>query len=70
MFKLLFLPFRLVIGFIKIAGAWGAVLFAVGIVVGMLIAPTSGAHLRAKVKAKVAEARQASGPPAGAGFAP
>lgn len=62
MFKLFFLPFRMAIGFVKLAGIWGTLLFAVGVVVGLLIAPTSGARLRAKLQARLDAARSAAGP--------
>ena len=62
MFKLIFLPFRMAIGFVKLAGIWGTLLFAVGVAVGMLIAPTSGARLRAKIQAQVSAARSAVEP--------
>lgn len=57
MFKLLFLPVRLVIGFLRISGIKGLLFMAIGVGVGLLIAPQRGAQLRAQLQARLAEAR-------------
>ena len=56
MSTLLKFPFKSVRTFVRLAGIKGALLLAVGVAIGLLIAPTSGARLRAKLKAKVAAA--------------
>ena len=53
MFTLLLLPLKAARLFVRLAGVRGALLLAVGVVIGLLIAPTSGARLRAKLKAKL-----------------
>ena len=58
MFKLLLLPFKLVIGFLKLSGVRGGLLLAVGIGIGMLVAPERGAVLRARLKARIEEQRR------------
>ena len=60
MFTLITLPFKSARIFVRVAGIRGVLLLAVGVAIGMLIAPTSGARLRAKLKAKV-EAATAGG---------
>lgn len=57
MFTLLFLPFKLLKGFLKLSGVRGGLLLAVGIAIGLLIAPQRGAVLRARLKARIDEAR-------------
>ncbi len=57
MFKLLFLPFRLVIGFLKLFGLRGSVLLLVGVGIGLLVAPQRGEQLRATLQARLAELR-------------
>lgn len=57
MFKLLFLPFKLLIGFLKLSGVKGALLLAIGVGIGLLVAPQRGEVLRARLKAKLDEAR-------------
>ena len=57
MFKLLFLPFKLVIGFLKLSGVKGALLLAIGVGIGLLVAPQRGAQLRAQLKARLDEQR-------------
>lgn len=57
MFKLLFLPVRLLIGFLKLSGVKGALFLAIGVGVGLLIAPQRGEQLRAQLQARLAEAR-------------
>ena len=67
MTKMLRLPVKIIRTFLKLAGVRGALLLAVGVVIGMLIAPTSGARLRARLKARIKANREI---PEGAGFAP
>lgn len=55
MFKLLFLPFRLVRLLLRITGVKGGILLAIGVGVGLLIAPRKGAELRADLQARIAE---------------
>ena len=55
MFKLLFLPFRIVRLFLRITGVKGGILLAIGVGVGLLIAPRKGAELRADLQARIAE---------------
>lgn len=64
MFKLLLLPFKLVIGFLKLAGVRGGLLLAVGVAIGLLIAPERGAVLRARLAQKLRESNATSGLPA------
>ncbi|QXC62625.1 hypothetical protein KSP35_07480 [Aquihabitans sp. G128] len=65
MFKLLFLPFRLAIGFLKLSGVKGSLLLLLGVGIGLLIAPQKGERLRAQLLAKLADARAgAAGVPA------
>lgn len=61
---MIMLPFKMARTFVRLAGIRGALLLAVGVGIGLLIAPTSGARLRAKLKSKIEAAR-----PAGAGSA-
>ena len=67
MTKLLMLPIKFVRTFLKLAGVRGALLLAVGVVIGTMVAPTSGTRLRAKLKARIRANREV---PEGAGFAP
>ena len=57
MFKLLFLPFKLLIGFLKLSGVKGALLLAIGVGIGLLVAPQRGEVLRARLRARIDEAR-------------
>lgn len=57
MFTLLFLPFKLLKWFLKLSGVRGGLLLAIGIGIGMLIAPERGAVLRARLRARIDEAR-------------
>jgi hypothetical protein len=56
-FTLLFLPFKLLKWFLKLSGVRGGLLLAIGIGVGMLVAPERGAVLRARLRARIDEAR-------------
>lgn len=53
MLKILLMPFKATRTFVKLAGVRGALLLAVGVAIGLLIAPTSGARLRAKLKTRM-----------------
>lgn len=57
MFKLLFLPIRLVFAFLKMSGVKGLLLLGLGVAVGLLVAPQRGAQLRAELQARLADAR-------------
>jgi len=47
--RIILVPVRTTRAFVRVAGLRGALLFLVGIAIGMLIAPTSGARLRARI---------------------
>lgn len=49
MISIALLPFKATRTFVRLAGLRGAILFAVGVGIGLLIAPTSGARLRARI---------------------
>ncbi|HEY4377991.1 MAG TPA: YtxH domain-containing protein [Acidimicrobiales bacterium] len=49
MFRLIFLPVRLVRLGVRLAGVKGSLLLLVGIGVGLLVAPTTGAQMRARL---------------------
>lgn len=55
MIKLIFLPIKVTRTFVRLAGIRGALLLAIGVGIGLLIAPTSGARLRAKLQARLNE---------------
>ena len=57
MFTLLFLPFKLLITFLKLSGVKGALLLAIGVGIGILVAPERGEVMRARLQAKINEAR-------------
>lgn len=63
MFKLLFLPVRLAIGFLKLAGVRGTIFLALGVGVGLLIAPQRGEELRAQLQARLDAARSGGAQP-------
>ena len=54
MFKLLFFPFKVVRTILKLSGVKGSLLLGIGIAVGLLVAPQTGAELRARLQAKLA----------------
>ena len=54
MIRILLLPVKVTRTFVRLAGIRGALLLAVGVAIGLLIAPTSGARLRAKLKDRLA----------------
>ena len=53
MFKLLALPFKFLAGVLKLSGVKGSLLLAIGIGIGLLIAPQTGKQLRAKLQARL-----------------
>jgi len=63
-FKLLLLPFKLVIGFLKLSGVKGGLLLAIGVAIGLLVAPQRGSVLRARLAQKLREANGTAGVPA------
>ena len=54
--KVLLFPFRAVVLFFKLSGVKGGLLFGLGVAAGLLIAPQTGAELRARIAARLAEA--------------
>ncbi len=68
LFRLLTAPFRLTLLTARIMGYNRFVVFLLGIAVGLLVAPTTGAELRDKIRAQV-DARSGAQDP-NAGFAP
>lgn len=58
---MILMPFKMARTFVRLAGIRGVLLLAVGVAIGLLIAPTSGARLRSKLKAKL-QAASGSGP--------
>ena len=57
MFKVLLFPFRLIIIFFKLSGVKGGVLFGLGVLVGLLLAPQTGPELRARLLSRLGEGR-------------
>ncbi|MEO6987124.1 MAG: YtxH domain-containing protein [Aquihabitans sp.] len=57
MFTLMFFPFKLLISFLKLSGVKGALLLAIGVGIGLLLAPERGEIMRARLRAKINEAR-------------
>ncbi|HRW38843.1 MAG TPA: YtxH domain-containing protein [Aquihabitans sp.] len=58
MLKLLVVPFKAVRLFFKLSGVKGGLLFGIGVLVGLLVAPQTGPELRARLQAKVAGRRE------------
>ena len=54
MLKVLLFPFRAIIVFFKLSGVKGGILFGLGVLIGLLIAPQTGAELRARLGARIA----------------
>jgi hypothetical protein len=54
MFKALLLPIQAVRLFFKLSGVKGGLLFGLGVLVGLLVAPQTGAELRARLQAGLA----------------
>lgn len=57
MFQLLALPFKALRLFFKLSGVKGGLLFGLGVLVGLLVAPQTGPELRARLQAKAAGRR-------------
>jgi hypothetical protein len=55
--KVLLFPVRSIVLFFKMSGVKGALLFGLGILVGLLIAPQTGAEMRMRLLARLSEAR-------------
>ena len=53
MFKLLFLPIKLIRFGVKLAGVRNSLPLLVGIGIGLLVAPQTGAELRARLQARL-----------------
>jgi hypothetical protein len=51
--RLVFSPLRIVLFFARIFGYSRMFFFAVGVVVGLFLAPTTGAELRAKLRERI-----------------
>jgi len=64
MFKVLFLPVKVAVAFVKVSGVRGSLLLLLGVVVGLLFAPQRGAQLRAELRARLEQAGTAAGLPA------
>ena len=60
--KLLLFPFKAIVAFFKLSGVKGGLLFGFGVALGLLLAPQTGAELRAKLAARAAARRQAGNP--------
>jgi hypothetical protein len=60
-FRLLFLPIRLALKVLRLSlrmtGFSNAVMLALGVVIGLLLAPTSGAESRQRLQARLDERR-------------
>ena len=64
MFTLLFLPVKVLRWFLKLSGVRGGLLLAIGIAVGVLVAPERGAVMRARLRARIEELRAGTVPEA------
>ncbi len=62
MFKLLFLPFKLVRLGVKLAGVRNSLLILVGVGLGFLLAPERGAVTRARLQARLRDATGGTDP--------
>ena len=60
--RLLFSPVKLVLLVARVMGYNRFVVFLLGVLVGLLVAPTTGAELRARIAAQVAARRGAIDP--------
>jgi len=63
-FTLLFLPVKVLRWFLKLSGVRGGLLLAIGIAVGVLVAPERGAVMRARLRARIEELRAGTVPEA------
>ncbi|MCB0962389.1 MAG: hypothetical protein KDA98_03675 [Acidimicrobiales bacterium] len=67
--KVLLFPFRALVLFFKLSGVKGGLLFGLGVVVGLLVAPQTGPELRARIALALAErSKGAVGPDEGLGL--
>lgn len=57
MFSLILMPFRAIKWLVKLAGIRGFLLLLIGVGVGMLVAPERGTLMRARLRARIEEAR-------------
>lgn len=64
MFTLLFLPFRILRWFLRLSGVRGGLLLAIGVGIGLLIAPERGVIMRERLRARLEELRQGPVPEA------
>lgn len=55
MFTLLFLPFRILRLLLRITGVRGGLLLAIGVGIGMMVAPRAGAELRTELQTRIAD---------------
>ncbi len=62
LFRLIFSPVRIAFAIARFMGFSRTIVFLLGVAVGLLAAPTTGAELRARLMAEV-EARRNPGPP-------
>lgn len=54
MLKLIALPFQVLRLFFRLSGVKGGLLFGLGVVVGLLVAPQTGPELRARLQSRLA----------------
>ena len=57
MFKLIALPFKTLRGAVRIAGVRNSLLLLAGVGIGLLIAPSTGATTRARLRHRIESAR-------------
>jgi hypothetical protein len=61
LFRLVFSPLRIALFFARIVGYSRFGLFLIGVAVGLLVAPTTGAELRAKLRERLDAATSNTG---------
>jgi hypothetical protein len=61
LFRLVFSPLRIALFFARIVGYSRFGLFLIGVAVGLLVAPTTGAELRAKLRERLEAATSNTG---------
>ena len=52
--KVLLFPVKTVVLFFKLSGVKGGLLFGLGVLIGLLVAPQTGPELRARIQARLA----------------
>ena len=57
MFKLIALPFKALRGAVRIAGIRNSLLIASGVGIGLLVAPTTGAQTRSRLRHRIESVR-------------